>query len=60
MHLNGEEYSRRLEELSDDTLRMIAELNDTKTILKAAEIIMTKDSEDEIVKMLQKLMTKMK
>ena len=60
MTWNGEEYSRRLEALSDDTMRILAKLNTTKSISKAADIIMTTDSETEVAKELLKIKAEQK
>lgn len=55
MNWNGEEYSRRLETYSDDTMLLISQCNTKAKFMKAAEIVMTTDTEEEVVKKLRKL-----
>ena len=56
MSYNGEEFSRRLERLSDDTLRLISQIESKKALYKAFDLIKTIDSEDELVEKIKEIM----
>lgn len=55
MSWNGEEYSRRLRNYSDDTMLLISECNDRESFFKSVDIVMEEDSEAEVQKKLKVL-----
>ena len=56
MSYNGEEFSRRLERLSDDTMRLISQIGNKKKLYKAFQLIETIDSEEVLVEEILELM----
>lgn len=56
MKMRNVEFSRKLAGLSDDTIRMLSKTNSREQFIKMTDIIMTTDSEEEIVKKFQELM----
>ena len=56
MNYDGEEFSRRLEQLSDDTMRLISEIESKKILYKAFDLIKTIDLEEELVEKLKEIM----
>ena len=58
MDWKDREFSQRLEKLSIDTTQMISKINGRKQFHEIVDIIMTTNSEEEIVKKLQELMNR--
>ncbi len=56
MSCNGKEFSRKLKRLSDNTMRLISEIESKRVLYKAFDLIMTIDSEEEIVERIQEMM----
>ncbi len=57
MLVSGEEYSKRLETFSDDTLRLIMATTNTRATYKKASLIIreTDNSEEEVARKLKEL-----
>ena len=55
MNWDGEEYSRRLESYSDNTIRIISEFNTRETFFKSVDIVMETDTEEEVARKLLQL-----
>lgn len=57
MTVSGEEFSRRLESYSDDTIRLISGFDQIskEMALKALEIVATTDTEKEVIEKLEEL-----
>ena len=59
MSWNGEEYSRRLASCSDNTMRLISEINTKEAFFKSVEIVMNTDTEEEVMEKLLQLKKQM-
>ena len=55
MDWKDEEYLRRVDQLSDDTMQLISEMNTKNKILQTVKIIMETDTEKEVVEQLHQL-----
>ena len=58
MDWKDKEYLRRVDNLSIDTMRLISQANTTEEIMEIEDVIMTTDSEEEIVKKVKEILKK--
>ena len=56
MSYKGEEFSRRLERLSDDTMRLISNMESKNALYEVFHLIETIDSEEELIVKIKEIM----